>query len=131
MTTGLLRALGGNLIPSPEETQMAVIAMMQAVRPQPPSFGGFGNLGGIGVFGRRPVTTVAAKKKRAEKTPLRLAYNTPSLIGVGATGPYFHDGSAKTLREVVTVGNPGDRMGRTSQLSSDQVDALVAYLETL
>jgi hypothetical protein len=50
---------------------------------------------------------------------------------VGVSAPYFHDGSVRTLRELVTAGNPGDRMGRTSQLGAGDVDALVAYLQTL
>ena len=28
-------------------------------------------------------------------------FDTPSLLGVWATAPYFHDGSAATLREVL------------------------------
>jgi DNA-binding beta-propeller fold protein YncE len=56
--------------------------------------------------------------------------NTPSLVGIFASGPYLHDGAAKTLRERV-VDNPGDRHGVTSGLAPDEVDALVDYLETL
>ena len=29
-----------------------------------------------------------------------LGFNAPSLLGVGATAPYFHDGSARTLGDV-------------------------------
>ena len=54
---------------------------------------------------------------------------TPSLLFVGNTGPYLHDGSAPTLASVIDVN--GDRMGKTSQLSADDKAALVAYLETL
>ena len=56
-------------------------------------------------------------------------FKTPSLLFVGGTAPYFHDGSAKTLSEVVN--DKRDRMGKTSQLSQADRDALVAYLETL
>ncbi len=55
---------------------------------------------------------------------------TPSLIGVGATAPYFHDGSASTLREVVLRGRTG-AMGNTSSLSDVEVDALARFLESL
>jgi cytochrome c peroxidase len=48
---------------------------------------------------------------------------------VGLTAPYFHDGSAKTLEELVE--RNGDRMGKTSQLSTNERRALVAYLRTL
>lgn len=60
-----------------------------------------------------------------------VAYDTPSLRHLWASGPYFHDGSVRTIRELVTSGNPGNRMGQTSQLSRHQRDSLVAYLETL
>lgn len=61
----------------------------------------------------------------------RIAFDTPSLGGVGQTAPYFHDGRARTLREVLTTYNEGDTMGKTSHLAPEDLDALVAYLETL
>jgi Cytochrome c len=62
--------------------------------------------------------------------PARVAYKTPSLRSVHASAPYFHDGSARSLRDVFRT-NGDDRMGRTSQLTTTDVDALIAYLETL
>lgn len=56
-------------------------------------------------------------------------YKTPSLLFVGGTPPYYHDGSASTLEELVEKNH--DRMGRTSQLTSEDRTALVAYLRTL
>ena len=55
--------------------------------------------------------------------------NTPSLTAVRTRAPYFHDGRAATLRDTVTV--PDDVHGRTSALSPDQIDDLVAFLESL
>ena len=52
-------------------------------------------------------------------------FDTPTLRGIFATAPYFHDGSAATLRDVV------DRLPFTQSLSSDDRDALVAYVKTL
>lgn len=57
--------------------------------------------------------------------------DTPTLKGVWATAPYLHDGSAATLRDVLTTRNPLDLHGRTSHLSASELDALVAYLEEL
>jgi len=57
------------------------------------------------------------------------AFDTPTLRQVGLTAPYFHDGSARSLEDVVEHNQ--DRMGKTSQLSSDERRALVAYLRTL
>ncbi len=57
------------------------------------------------------------------------AYKTPSLWFIEGTAPYFHDGSAATLDELVK--NNGTRMGSTAQLSADDQRALVAYMRTL
>jgi cytochrome c peroxidase len=57
------------------------------------------------------------------------AFKTPSLLYVGGTAPYFHDGSAATLEQLVD-GN-ADRMGKTEHLSPEDRAALVAFLRTL
>jgi mono/diheme cytochrome c family protein len=57
------------------------------------------------------------------------SYRVPSLLGVGGTPPYYHDGSAATLEELIE--NDHDRMGRTNHLSAAERAALVAYLRTL
>jgi hypothetical protein len=57
--------------------------------------------------------------------------DTPTLRGVRARPPYLHDGRAPTLRDVLTTHNRGDRHGRTSRLSSTDLDDLVLYLQTL
>ena len=54
--------------------------------------------------------------------------DTPTLHGVWRTGPYLHDGSAATLREVLVDRNPSDQHGTTSTLSTSEIDDLVAYL---
>jgi mono/diheme cytochrome c family protein len=59
-----------------------------------------------------------------------VATDTPTLLGIGATAPYFHNGSADTLMAVLEAARDGS-MGNTGHLSDDQMDALVAYLETL
>ena len=56
-------------------------------------------------------------------------YKTPSLRFVGGTPPYLHDGRFATLAALV-AGND-DRMGKTSHLTANERDALVAFLETL
>jgi cytochrome c peroxidase len=54
--------------------------------------------------------------------------DTPSLIGLWATAPYLHDGSAPTLRDVLTVANQEGRHASTSSLQPSQFDQLVEYL---
>ncbi|MEZ4439654.1 MAG: hypothetical protein R3B72_11230 [Polyangiaceae bacterium] len=58
-----------------------------------------------------------------------LPFKTPSLVHVGGTPPYYHDGSVATLSDLVA--RIGDRMGNTARLTAEDQRALVAYLETL
>jgi YVTN family beta-propeller protein len=59
------------------------------------------------------------------------SFDTPSLIELYRTGPYLHDGSAASLREVLTIRNAQDRHGVTSQLDSAELEDLIAYLMSL
>jgi cytochrome c peroxidase len=54
--------------------------------------------------------------------------DTPTLHGLWHSAPYLHDGSAATLKEVLTTRNVGDLHGVTSGLSAAEVEALVSYL---
>ncbi len=58
-------------------------------------------------------------------------FDTPTLLEIWRTAPYLHDGSAVTLREILTTKNPQDRHGRTSHLTPKQIDDLVEYLLSL
>lgn len=58
-------------------------------------------------------------------------FDTPTLIELWRTAPYLHDGSAATLREVLTTRNPHDRHGKTSNLSPQDIDDLAAYVLSL
>ncbi|HEY5920304.1 MAG TPA: hypothetical protein VIV11_01480 [Kofleriaceae bacterium] len=58
-------------------------------------------------------------------------FKVPSLIGVGGRAPFMHDGCASTLRDRFGACGGGDSHGHTSQLTSEQLDDLVAYLESL
>lgn len=57
--------------------------------------------------------------------------DTPSLIGVSVSAPYYHDGSAATLRAVLLDNGSIHDMGNTEDLSGRDVDALIAYMRTL
>lgn len=59
----------------------------------------------------------------------RREYKIPSLLYVGGTPPYYHDGSAASLEDLVE--QIKNRMGRTTHLSAGERAALVAYLKTL
>jgi len=56
---------------------------------------------------------------------------TPSLIGLAASAPYFHDGSAATLEALLRDRGAVHGMAETSKLSDAQVSDLTAFLETL
>ncbi len=56
-------------------------------------------------------------------------FKTPSLLFVGGTPPYFHDGRYRTLDEVIDQNN--DKMGFTNWMSPEERAALIAFLRTL
>jgi cytochrome c peroxidase len=57
--------------------------------------------------------------------------DTPSLIGVGESAPYYHDGSAATLTALLRDNGNIHGMADMSKMSDGQIADLVAYLETL
>ncbi len=62
----------------------------------------------------------------------RAVVQTPSLVGVGMRAPYMHDGCAATLRDRFDPScGGGDLHGKTSHLTAEQIDDLVAYMTTL
>ena len=57
--------------------------------------------------------------------------DTPALVGLAASAPYYHDGSAQTLRDLLLENGSIHGMGNLSKLSDKSVNDLVAYLKTL
>jgi DNA-binding beta-propeller fold protein YncE len=55
-------------------------------------------------------------------------FDTPTLAGLWLSAPYLHDGSAPTLRDVLTTKNAGDRHNKASGLPREELDDLVQYL---
>jgi DNA-binding beta-propeller fold protein YncE len=58
-------------------------------------------------------------------------FDTPHLLGIGASAPYLHDGRAKTLEEIWTTYQKDDLHGVSSYWSKEQLNDLVEYLKTL
>jgi YVTN family beta-propeller protein len=56
------------------------------------------------------------------------SFDTPSLLGIWMSAPYFHDGSAPTLEEVLQAGTVHSVF---EQLSSAELAALIGYLKAL
>jgi len=57
--------------------------------------------------------------------------DTPSLLGVAASAPYYHDGSAATLEALLRDRGRVHGMAEAAKLNDTQVADLVAFLETL
>ncbi|MCH5373875.1 MAG: hypothetical protein JJ992_07860, partial [Planctomycetes bacterium] len=60
-----------------------------------------------------------------------VAIDTPTLVELWRNAPYLHHGQAGTLQEVFTRWNRDDKHGKTSHLSSEEIDALAKYLRSL
>jgi cytochrome c peroxidase len=85
-------------------------------------------------WGKADLGRGAVTKKEAD----RGKFKTPTLRGVALTAPYMHDGSLKSLEEVVEFYNRGgganpnlDPVLGPLGLSKDEVRDLVAFLEAL
>jgi len=57
--------------------------------------------------------------------------DTPSLKGLSASAPYYHDGSAATLEALLRDRGAVHGMADTTKLTDAQVSDLTAFLETL
>jgi mono/diheme cytochrome c family protein len=58
-------------------------------------------------------------------------FQTPTLVEIWRTAPYLHDGSAATIRDVLTTHNPHDQHGHTSSLGPQEITDLCAYVLSL
>ena len=57
-------------------------------------------------------------------------FDTPSLLGIWATAPYFHDGSAQTLADVFRMGNEHNIAGRISEKDLQRLLSFLLALPT-
>ena len=58
-------------------------------------------------------------------------YDTPTLRGLYASAPYFHDGSAATLYEALTRPSPGSEHDVQGVLTEAEIQDLIAFLMAL
>lgn len=82
--------------------------------------------------------TKAGQPVTAEMERLMGAFKTPTLRGAALSGPYFHDGSAKTLDEAVDVMLKGgfdnktkDPLLKPRTITPDERRDLMAFLQAL
>jgi len=59
------------------------------------------------------------------------SFDTPTLIEAWRTAPYLYDGRAETIKEVLTRHNDGDKHGKTSTLTDEEINSLAAFLLSL
>jgi cytochrome c peroxidase len=59
------------------------------------------------------------------------SFDTPTLIEVWRTGPYLYDGRSKTIKEVLTKHNVGDKHGKTSILTEEEINSLAEFILSL
>jgi DNA-binding beta-propeller fold protein YncE/cytochrome c553 len=70
-------------------------------------------------------------RERHELTGNMKQVDTPSLVGLAASAPYFHDGTAATLEALLRERGAVHGMAASTTLTDAQVADLAAYLETL
>jgi cytochrome c peroxidase len=88
---------------------------------------------------KKEAAPAEAEKMKAEAAKLNGAFKTPSLRGVAASGPYFHDGRAATLEEAVDlmlaggIKNPGldTEKLQPAKISAEQRKQLLAFLKAI
>jgi cytochrome c peroxidase len=65
------------------------------------------------------------------------AFKTPSLRNIAVTGPYMHDGSLKTLEEVMALYNKGGEKNpflgsvRVLDLTNEEINDVIEFLKSL
>jgi cytochrome c peroxidase len=58
-------------------------------------------------------------------------FDTPTLKEIWRTAPYLYNGSAVTIKDVLTKFNKNDRHGVTSKMSDKEIEALEQYILSL
>ena len=133
----------------PEETAAAVDAYLKSLTPVPGPWLEKGKLSKAAARGRKlfldPKVGCAACHPAGLYTDLKPydagtvgkfdkpgeKFYTPTLVEVWRTAPYLHDGSAATMRDVLTTCNHNDQHGKTSHLTEQQIEDLAAFVLSL
>jgi YVTN family beta-propeller protein len=80
-----------------------------------------------------PLYTSRMKTDVGTRGPTTLIdeFDTPHLLGIGASAPYLHDGRARTLEELWTIYQTNDLHGVSSYMNKHQLNDLVDFLKSL
>jgi len=122
--------LGGELTALSHDEQRGLAAFMDvgcvACHSGPGVGGGmFQKLGLLKPYPTTDLGRFEATKSEADK----FFFKVPSLRNVASTGPYFHDGSKKTLHEAVAT--MAEYQTAKGQLSGAEVESIVLFLNAL
>lgn len=133
----------------PESTAQALDAYLQFLRPVPSPRLVNGRLSPAAERGRRLFMADELGCARCHPPPLYTdcrshnvgtrgredgpqdVFDTPSLVELWRTGPYLHDGSASTVRDIHSVQRSDGGHGNTPHLSDQERDDLVEFLLSL
>ncbi len=127
----------------PEEEAVAIDEYLKSLKPVPSPYLRNGKLSESARQGRKLFEKAGCGK--CHEGPLRTdlkehdvgtgkgldtdgRFDTPTLIEVWRTAPYLYDGRAVTIEEMLTKHNPQDKHGVTSNLTSDQIKDLAAFV---
>jgi cytochrome c peroxidase len=133
----------------PEEVALAIDAYLQALQPDPSPHLENGKLSASAQRGEKLFFSERVGCAECHKPPLYTdlkchnvgtrsrydkpgdKFDTPSLVEIWRGAPYLHDGSAATIRELLTSRNPSGEHGDLTGLSPAEIDDLAAYVLSL
>ncbi len=134
----------------PEDGEVeAISAYLRALRPEPsPYLGGGNRLTASAKRGKKLFESPETGCSQCHPAPLytdlqmydvgtrselarRDDFDTPTLVELYRTAPYLHDGSAITVKDVLTTRNPEGKHGKVDHLTPEQIDDLAAFLLSL
>ena len=132
----------------PEEVPASMDVWLKSLKPVPSPYLDKGKLSASALRGKKVFEDDKVSCAKCHPTPLftdlntydvgtkgqydRIGgFDTPTLVEVWRTAPYLHDGSALTIKDVLTTHNKGDTHGTTSHLNKEQMDDLIAYVLSL
>ena len=133
---------------NPDEAVInSIVAYLQSLKPVPSPHLERGKLSPAAKRGEKLFTKVSCgdchvpglyTDLRSHDVGTRAVYDgatdkfyTPTLIEVWRTAPYLHNGSAATIRDVLTTGNPANQHSDVSKLSKQEMDDLCEYVLSL
>jgi YVTN family beta-propeller protein len=131
------------IVPEPADVDdlLAYVASLKPERnPNPPTVeavargkGLFDGKAGCAICHPAPYYTDQKMHNVGILTPLEPdgKYDTPSLVEVYRTAPYYHDGRSATLKDALTKDDPEGKHGNVKDLSPQEIDDLVEYLKSL